>query len=234
MTTWETFFRDGIPTKDRFEKVHGACVYSAITHPTEQTRVEAHLFMGAPGSGKSGLKGLLTEEVVARSLLIDPDEFKAMLPENTEHGAEYVHEESSWLAETARAIAIGRVAPLINDAVGANLHKHANLVRRLRQNEYDVHLWCAHVPDVEELWRRVLYRGETTGRFVPEDFVREAHGRVLESFNVLRKHVTTTTLVDGRTGNIAWSSRGAPAVRDPNFLATLGPMGAELAQEDAT
>src|SRR5690606_31379337 len=168
-----------------------------------------------------------------RSLLIDPDEFKAKLPENAEHGAAYVHEESSWLAETARTIALGRVAPLINDAVGANLHKYANLVRRLRQNEYDVHLWCAHVPDVEELWRRVLYRGETTGRFVPEAFVREAHRRVPDAFNRLRRYVTTATLVDGRTGNIAWSTGDTPAVRDPKFLATLGSLGAELAQENA-
>lgn len=190
--------------------------------------------MGAPGSGKSRLKSLLEEEVVEVSLFIDPDEFKAKLPENEESGAAFVHEESSWLAKTARAIALGRTIPIINDAVGADVNKYADLIRRLRNNEYEVHLLCVHVPDVEVLWRRVLFRGEQTGRFVPQDFVREAHRQVPESFNRLRKHVTTATLVDGGTRNVAWSSRKRPFVRDADFLAKLGNVGAELAQEDAT
>lgn len=223
--TWKQHFSahpdsGGGPTKERFVERHAPPLWPMFKAPRPEV-LKATLLMGAPGSGKSSLRGLVpTHPEIVR---INPDEFKSLLPEYAGgSGAATVHEESSWMAAQARAVAIGRGCCFVNDAVGANLGKYAELIRKLKNNKYTVHLICVHVLDVEELIRRVAYRGQRTGRYVNVNVVRDAHAKIPKSFNVLRAEADQWLVMDGASGKPAWEGNStASTVHDHAFVSTL-------------
>jgi predicted ABC-type ATPase len=182
--SWKQHFtahpeKGGVPRRERFLGHHAEALWPAFAAPRPST-LKALLLMGAPASGKSSLSGLSLVPAPSPDVVeVNPDDFKQQLPEyDGGKGASAVHEESSWLAAQARAVAIGRARSLLNDAVGSNLGKYAELIRRLRLNGYTIQLTCVHVLDVEEVVRRVAFRGAKTGRWVREDVVREAHRKI--------------------------------------------------------
>ena len=228
--SWEKYFdthpdRDGVPERDRFLCSHAPCFYDAFTK-RRRSRPTAYLFMGAPGSGKSGLPAFFEKRGANpdECLCIDPDEYKKLLPEyEGGSGAPAVHEESSWIARQVRAIAIGRQCSLMNDGVGANVGKYASIIQRLKENAYKVELACLIVLDINILIGRVAVRAERTGRIVPESDVRKAHREVPSCFEKLHRFVDSAFLLDGVTGKPVWSRiSGRTTVYDRDFVSTLG------------
>jgi predicted ABC-type ATPase len=112
---------------------------------------------------------------------------------------------------------------LLNDAVGSNLDKYANLVRKLSANNFIVRLICVHVLDVDELIRRVAFRASQTGRYVSESYVREAHRKIPSVFIALRSEVNCWQLVDGVAAEVVWErdASGAEKVHNAEFVRKL-------------
>jgi Zeta toxin len=155
---------------------------------------------------------------------IDADRFKAGLPEyEGGAGAAFLHAESSWLAQQARAIAIGRGCSLLNDAVGANFGKYRELVGRLHDNAYRVHLICLHLLDLHEVIRRAAWRAKEKGRTVSLSVIREAHEEIPRVFERLRQHVNSWQLVDADSKAVVWEGGDdkPDQVRDGKFVTTF-------------
>ena len=227
--TWLDYFTDhpdgrGMPrTETVFLQRHAPCLATAFMTGTGEQR--AFLFMGAPGSGKTRLQTFFDRARGASGyLLVNPDEYKQRLPEYAAGvGAGLVHEESSWLAQQSRAVAIARGCALMNDAVGANAGKYAALVRRLQLNGYGVELACIHLLEIDALLARVVARAKRTGRIVPEHVVREAHTQIPSSFNTLSRLVDAAFLFNGSTQALAWERvSGVVTVHDQTFVDKLG------------
>jgi predicted ABC-type ATPase len=167
----------GVPTQARYLDCHAKC-FEGVFRGKATADPKAMLLMGAPASGKSHFQR--NHPPPLEAVVIDPDRFKACLPEyDNGKGATFVHEESSWLAAQARAVAMGRGCSLVNDAVGASAGKYATLIRRLRANGYWIELVCVHILSVDEVIRRALFRStKPNGRMVPEPVVRAAHSKI--------------------------------------------------------
>ncbi len=227
--TWTTHFSDdprtgGVPTEDRFIGAHARCLSNTFRSPVAAKPV-AFLFMGAPGSGKTRLRHFFqTVRGATAFTLIDPDDFKRQLPEFAALGAEAVHEESSWIARQARCAAMGRQCGVMNDAVGSDVEKYAELIRRLKLNEYAIELGCIHLEDLDEVIRRVAYRAHKTGREVPLREVRAAHGKIPAAFQQLSRIADAAFLFNGaRNGGLAWETvSGTVRMHDQEFVNRLG------------
>ena len=150
---------------------------------SDQESLEAIMTMGAPGSGKShvlGVLGLCQGEVV----VVDPDRFKTDLVEyqvgraaHDRLAADRVHRESSMLAKRLRDEAIASHRDLCIDGVMSKKDAALEVIRRLQSHGYEVTVVAAVVP-LDVSYQRVLSRGEQTGRFVPYDFAKQAHEKI--------------------------------------------------------
>ena len=230
--SWELHFSgnpatDGFPSPNRFRECHADCIYAAFAAPSRPAPT-AWLLMGAPGSGKSSwVKAMAIPDL---TLGINPDAYKERLPEyDAGRGSSRVHEESSWIARQVRLVAIARSCDLLNDAVGSDAAKYRDLIGRLRESHYTIHLLCVHVLDVEVLLDRVARRSFRTGRTVPEAIIREAHTKVPVAFEVLRHAVDVAEMIDGHDNSLVYAeASGSVGERVPEFLGKLGEVGRKL------
>ena len=149
----------------------------------DQETLEVIMTMGAPGSGKSSVLRAL--DLCQRDVvMVDPDLFKGDLVEyhaaraaHDRLAADRVHRESSMLAKRLRDAAVYSRRDMCIDGVLSKREAALELIERLQAAGYDVTIVAAIVP-FDVTWQRVVSRGEETGRFVPYDFVRQAHANI--------------------------------------------------------
>jgi predicted ABC-type ATPase len=152
-------------------------------YATDQRQV--YLTGGGPASGKSAFSGF--GRVPSDAALINPDEIKAMLPEYAQAVAEqrqwaaaFVHDESSYLAKKISIEATNRQLNLSLDTVGdGSFENLSHKVEALRGSGSRVVADYATV-STDTAITRALARAETTGRFVPEEYIRESHAAISE------------------------------------------------------
>lgn len=153
----------------------------------------ATMLGGGSASGKSevGRAGLVSQPKGA--VTIDADEIKKFLPEYREivegakigernygkhDGTVVVHEESSYLAKLVTERAQQARMPIVLDQVGdSSFEKLADKVAKLRADGYSVDANYLSAP-VELSLRIAEKRGRETGRWIPEDVIRELHAGV--------------------------------------------------------
>jgi hypothetical protein len=137
---------------------------------------------GGPAAGKSSiLKGILPDDAV----MVDPDQIKTMLPEwdtmtaahDTTVGS-YLHEESSLIRKRLEAAAIAGNYSVILDTTGdSSVDKLSDNLAKYRNAGYKINAYYAsNDPDLAV--RLADARGDQTGRYVPENVLREAHANV--------------------------------------------------------
>lgn len=160
---------------------------------------------------------------------VDPDEVKGMIPEYQKSvpqpayvdkdgrhvpgrgglkgdgtgptfrgAAAQAHEESSYVAKQIRQRAIDGGHHVVIDGTGGDSKKFVGMIEDLKSRGYDVHV---HYPrlDVNEGVKRAADRAEKTGRFVPENFIRDTYASIDKAFPEIMRAAPNLTVYDAGT-----------------------------------
>lgn len=180
-------------SKERVKQVHEKYTESVTKGlPTSKTPT-VYMTGGGPASGKS--TGLLENPKTgiptsAKAAHVDPDGAKKHIPEynagvaaKDKTAAAFVHEESSHMAKSTMNGALSNGHDVVYDSVGDSGYKKlSGKVAEMRANgAKNIEAHYATV-DVDEAIRRSDSRAAKTGRFVPHEYIREAHRDVSRTF----------------------------------------------------
>ena len=187
----ETRFRtgpDGQWDRERVQKVHKPAMSETFEGSAPVGAREKPVFQMTGGGSASGkgtiLKGDLLK-IDKRSVLIDPDELKTLLPEfqqlkaagNT-RAAAIAHEESSYLAKEAMRIARTERRPYLLDGTGdGGFDGLKKKVLPAQEAGFTVKADYVYV-NTEEAVRRSTSRALRTGREVPVEDILRTHKNV--------------------------------------------------------
>jgi predicted ABC-type ATPase len=173
---------DGRLTPER-QQLHDAIVRQHFQGAEPVADPTVYVMGGGPASGKSVMLDKL--DTPANTVTIDSDHIKTLLPEFREgaalgdaNAATMVHEESSVLAKRIVAEAAGGRYRIVVDGTGDN--SYANLAKKVASYRAGGGRIVANyvTVDTETAVARAQARGERSGRFVPETFIREVHRNI--------------------------------------------------------
>jgi len=164
------------------EALHEEIVARYIVGTTPVRNKVVTLVAGGPSSGKSSAKEGLTFE---NTVMVDADQIRKFLPEYQEQVglnkkiAEFTHEEASDIAQKIVAAAGKNNRNLMIDGVGnGTFEKMVDRVAKLRADDYQIEARYT-VLEPERARARMIKRAETPGedfgRYVPEDYLMDAH-----------------------------------------------------------
>lgn len=192
--TWELHFdgdpnKGGKPTPER-QILHDKIMsdYLNQVQPVgEGEQPVVIMMMGGPASGKSSMvRALGIDE--SKFVVADADAIKERIPEyrvgvrsRARKAAAMAHEESSFLVKQVRAEAIASRKNLVIDGTGAKAKSYLDVIPELRKQGYKIQLLMADC-DVDVAVPRAIERAEKVGRFVPENFIRDAYPNIPNSF----------------------------------------------------
>jgi predicted ABC-type ATPase len=165
-------------TKER-QALHRAIVAKYLANTTPVDSPLSTILGGGPASGKSSA---VTDH--ENTVHVDTDKIRAELPEYQEQVginkaiSAYTHEEASEIAKMlTKAAAEGNRNVLLDGTGDGTISKLAERVTFLRSKGYRVvGKYTVLDPDIAMV--RMLERGKLTGRYVPEDFLRDTHRAV--------------------------------------------------------
>lgn len=225
-------FVSGTPTPERkklHDEIRAKFLDRAPVVPKTHQPV-AILMMGGPASGKSALTKTLPKDLFVH---VDPDEIKGKLPEyqdaikgSAKNAALMAHEESGILAKEIRDLAIAQRKNLLFDGTGKNADGYMKQIAKLKAAGYHVQIVMPDV-DVDEAAKRSALRAEKTGRWVPEDILRDAHRVIPQNFLQLARAADSARLFDARTNppRQVWSQEGGKETADDaQFMAKFPPL----------
>lgn len=169
------------------QAMHREIIADATAGVPRSEQPTLYMMGGGPAAGKSSIIKNGDVKHPEKHVLSNPDEFKADLPEYRDglaagdpRAARVAHEESSYLNKQAMRAAADNGQDVVWDGTGDNsIDKLESQVRVLKDRGYKVeadYVTC----DTETAVERSNARGKKTGRFVPEEAVRETHARVSE------------------------------------------------------
>jgi len=161
--------------------LHDEIVAKYLLGTTPVRYPTATIVGGGPAAGKSSLAGALPPENTVR---VDVDEVRKELPEYREQVgknravAALTHEEASDVARKISRVAAENSRNVLLDGTGdGTIEKLVERVATLRAHDYRVDAKYVVVePDVAVA--RMEERGRRTGRYVPEDVVRDTHAGI--------------------------------------------------------
>ncbi len=177
---------DGAFTPERL-RLHDAIVRKHFQGSIPVEDPQVMVMGGGPASGKSAM---LRQVPVKNHVSIDVDEIRKLLPEFREgirSGNKAIssmtHEESSLIGKRIAREAIERKFNVLVDGTGdGTFEALARKVKGFRSAGHRVVANYVSV-DTEVAVARSLARGQRTGRYVPEDFMRGVHSKVSKVFD---------------------------------------------------
>jgi adenylate kinase family enzyme len=129
---------------------------------------KAFVLIGPPAAGKSTIANELA--IANKAAIPDADQVKSFIPEYAGGiGAAAVHEESVELLAEAQKRMVNEGYNLVAQKVGHSDKSIRNLIKSLKESDYDVSLVNMHV-DPDEAFRRMIGRFIRTGRIVPPSY----------------------------------------------------------------
>ena len=216
---------DGTWTPER-AALHARLVddhFARIPHPTipgkyvkgkvrPVTSPTAEVLGGGPSAGK-GTAVMKNTKFTRNRVHIDADEIKAMLPEynaavarGSTQASSIVHAESSHISQLiADRAAKGKYNFLMDGTGDGSFEKLIGRLARYRGGGARV---AAHYVtiDTEVAVARSAIRGAKTGRFVPNEYIRQVHGRL--------SSVVPRALNEGHFDDfVLWDNNGKKAFR---------------------
>ena len=178
--TLERFTRpDGTLTPER-ARLHRAITNHFLRGLRAVDEPRFTMMGGGPSSGKGSMLKQL--DIPKNTAMLDVDEVRALLPEMREGIAAgdagiaaVTHKESSLLTQRILAEAGRRHFNILLDGTGdGSMKKLRGRISTYRR--YSSRLSGQYVTvDTDEAVRRMILRGEATGRYVPEDYMRRTH-----------------------------------------------------------
>jgi predicted ABC-type ATPase len=158
---------------------------------------------------------------------IDPDSIKKVMPEypvavgqRAKNAASLVHEESALLAERLRDHARDQGKNFIFEGIGRDPVYYGAMIDDLKAHGYEVQIVMTHVEDADKAVERSNVRGEKSGRWVAESFIRAMVPLVPKSFAQLHHKVDAFAVFDTEEfpAKLAWTRRGdQEVVPDPEL-----------------
>ena len=160
-----------------------------VAEPGEQV---VHFMGGGPASGKgTAIREGLIDFDRETMVVVDADEIKGHLPEykvlskeSNTRAAAYAHEESSMLSKEIMAESVQSGRDTMLDGTGdSSIEKLRGKVSSARASSSGDRVIADYVTvDTEEAVRRAAARGRRTGRYVPEEVVRDTHASISRIF----------------------------------------------------
>ncbi len=162
----------------------------------------AIMMMGGPASGKSTMVksaglGSMEDFVVA-----DADAVKNMIPEyrvgvnnRLKQAASMAHEESSYLVKQIREEAINARKNLVIDGTGSKTASYEKNIKKLRDQGYEIRLMMADTP-MDVALDRAKNRARKTGRYVPDDVLKNAYAGIPSGFQKIAEMVDSAAIYD--------------------------------------
>lgn len=130
----------------------------------------ADIVIGPPGAGKSSVM-VNPLSLRHKSLIIDADMAKAMLPEYDDgKGASLVHEESSIISKVVLSMALEKDYNVVLSIVGSNIEKLRTIRDQLTDLGYDLNLHLLEL-EPEIAAQRALDRFYIDGRFIDPEYI---------------------------------------------------------------
>lgn len=168
--------------------------------------------MGAPASGKGTVLRYLKEfgKIKDEGVPVDPDEIKTeKIPEYRQYleydrkfASSKVHEEGSYLSKVVINKLTGMKSNLLIDRVFSDYNKLVKQIDSLKNSGYKVRVVYVSIDDYKEAYKRMLARGERTGRFVPESYFRGAHEQTPKAFRKLVENLPEGVSVEKYDNNV--------------------------------
>lgn len=176
---------------------------------------------GRGGSGKSSFKGGVYEP--NRCIVFDADHIKSMLPEYEGWNAGVVHEESSYILESALVMAKIYGVNIVFDATMKTAKSAVDKVKSFKDAGYRTEAHYMHLPRQEAAKRAVkrFLDGGESGRYVPIDVVLRNTGNEA-SFDKVSKMVDAWSFRDNNVAKgekpILISQNGEPVMKRKDIL----------------
>ncbi len=148
----------------------------------------AVLTLGPPGAGKSTVMKQEMPRFGVEFTTINPDDVKEKLPEYRGWNGNYVHEESTDVANNQiLPAAIKARQNVIYDSTGTKFEKMAKIVAAFKRHGYAVHLVDVSVPvhvAVGRAWDRFAKPG---GRYIPLEYIPQIGDKPHSTYERLKK-----------------------------------------------
>lgn len=157
-----------------------------LSVPANSVKAErkATILLGPPAAGKSTIANPLAR--ARNAMIIDADEAKKLIPEYDRGiGAAAVHEESSVLADSVFARALGAGDNMVLPKVGAGPASIERLSAILSKNGFTVDLVLVDVPEAVAM-QRMIRRFSATGRIIPLDVLKRGVDGAKATYQLLK------------------------------------------------
>jgi hypothetical protein len=191
----------GIYTEER-EAIHQAIIQDPLFNKPEAvapegTKPRAVFVIGPTASGKStvidnnflGLEGY--EGLKEKSILVDNDGIKELLPEYSRNKAGLFHRESSDIESTVVANAVSKRMNFIESVIGKNTDRYAQVFKNLKESGYDVELILVDLPPEKAAGRSAERHALKNGRFVDPNYILGEVGLTPQrTYDKLKSEVT--------------------------------------------
>jgi predicted ABC-type ATPase len=205
-----------VDTLDRFKtssgftpertRLHDAIIRSHFATARPVKAPVATILGGGPASGKSTIAKQAIRST--NHVTIDVDHIRTLLPEYAEgvlakraNAAKITHEEASYIAKRVTAQAIeGRYSMVLDGTGDSSFESLARKVSAARASGARVVGRYVTI-DTDEAVRRAKKRGDETGRYVPNTYIREVHKNIS---HVLPKAMRENLFDDV----VLWETRG--------------------------
>jgi predicted ABC-type ATPase len=171
------------------QALHDKIVSDAVAGVPVSTDPTYHVMGGGPAAGKSTMLKSSQVDVPGKdkAVQVNADDVKEKLPEwdrmeGDANRANYLHEESSYIAKRIQAAGFETNKDVVVDGTGdSSQSSMANKISKARAAGYKVKGSYATVP-TDVAISRANARGKKTGRYVPEPVIRNTHAGVSDVF----------------------------------------------------
>ena len=187
------------------QALHDEIVTNAVQNIPSSENPTLYMMGGGPAAGKSSMleSGAINVPDKNSAVQINADDVRTKLPEydqmvnaGDKNAGAFTHEEASHVSKRITNAAIERNQNMVLDGTGDSSEANLNAkIDNARANGYRVEGNYASVP-VQMAVDRANSRGDRTGRYVPETFIRETYKAISNVFPKVAGNFDKVNLFD--------------------------------------